>query len=195
MEASAILIVVWMLCRAIGAAGFPLFASWKSAFPYAFAVMLIFTAIAHFKRREELQAMVPRWIIDPDLVVLITGLLELAGAAGLLFRFTRPLAVTGLVVLLIAIFPANIKASLHPWVAYFSISDAGIDGSNLCNNSRAPARSLISRSNCAVCTASKISPNRGPGFSPRAIKSRPVSKGGGMIGSFSNSFCLLTNRL
>ena len=55
--------------------------------------------------------MVPRWIIDPDLVVLITGVLELAGAAGLLFRFTRPLAVTGLVVLLIAIFPANIKAA------------------------------------------------------------------------------------
>ena len=111
MQASAILIVVWMLFRAIGAAGFPLFASWKSAFPYAFAVMLIFTAIEHFKRREELKAMVPRWIIDPDLVVFITGVLELAGAAGLVFRFTRPLAVTGLVVLLIAIFPANIKAA------------------------------------------------------------------------------------
>ena len=55
--------------------------------------------------------MVPRWIIDPDLVVFITGVLELAGAAGLLFRFTRPLAVAGLVVLLIAIFPANIKAA------------------------------------------------------------------------------------
>jgi uncharacterized membrane protein len=111
MQASAILIAVWMLFRAIGAAGFPLFASWKSAFPYAFAVMLIFTGIGHFKRREELRAIVPRWIVDPDLVVFITGVLELAGAAGLLFRFTRPLAVAGLVVLLIAIFPANIKAA------------------------------------------------------------------------------------
>src|SRR5260221_12455676 len=109
MQASAILIVVWMLFRAIGAAGFPLFASWKSAFPYAFAVMLIFTAIAHFKRREELQAMGPRWVIDPDLGVFITGVLELAGAAGLLFRFTRPLAVAGPLVLLICIFPPNLK--------------------------------------------------------------------------------------
>lgn len=111
MRASAILIVVWMLFRAIGAAGFPLFTSWKSAFPYAFAVMLIFTAIEHFKRREELQAMVPRWIVDPAAVVFTTGVLELVGAAGILFRFTRPLAVAGLVILLIAIFPANIKAA------------------------------------------------------------------------------------
>jgi uncharacterized membrane protein len=111
MQASAILIVVWIIFRAIGTVGFSLFASWKSAFPYAFAVMLIFTAIGHFKRRQDLQAMVPRWILDPDVVVLITGVLELAGAAGLLFRFTRPLAVAGLVVLLIAVFPANIKAA------------------------------------------------------------------------------------
>jgi len=111
MQASAILIVVWIIFRAIGAVGLSLFASWKSAFPYAFAVMLIFTAIGHFSRRQDLQAMVPRWILDPDLVVLITGVLELAGAAGLLFRLTRPLTVTGLVVLLIAVFPANIKAA------------------------------------------------------------------------------------
>jgi uncharacterized membrane protein len=31
--------------------------------------------------------------------------------AGLLFRFTRPLAVAGLVILLVAMFPANIKAA------------------------------------------------------------------------------------
>jgi uncharacterized membrane protein len=112
MQAGAILIVVWMLFRAIGAADFPLLASWKSAFPYAFAVMLIFTATAHFNhRRQDLQAMVPRWIVDPAAVVFVTGVLELAGAAGMLFRFTRPLAVAGLVILLIAIFPANIKAA------------------------------------------------------------------------------------
>ena len=87
MQASAILIVVWIIFRAIGAVGFSLFVSWKSAFPYAFAVMLIFTTIGHFKRRHNLQAMVPGWIVDPELVVLITGVLELAGAAGLLFTF------------------------------------------------------------------------------------------------------------
>jgi len=112
MQASAILIVIWTIFRAIGAAGFSLFASWKSAFPYAFAVTLCFTAIAHFDhRRKELQAIVPRWIVDPATVVFITGVLEFTGAAGLLFRFTRPLAVVGLVILLIAMFPANIKAT------------------------------------------------------------------------------------
>ena len=111
MQASGILIVVWMLFRAIGAAGFSLFASWKSAFPYAFAVLLMVTAIGHLKRRQDLQAMVPGWIADRTAVVFITGVLELVGAAGMLFRFTRPLAVTGLIILLIAIFPANIKAA------------------------------------------------------------------------------------
>ena len=112
MQAGAILIVVWILCRTVGTAGFGLFATWKSAFPYAFAVMLCFTAAAHFNhRRKDLEAMVPRWILDPGLVVSITGVLELAGAAGLLLRFTRPLAVAGLVILLIGMFPANIKAA------------------------------------------------------------------------------------
>jgi hypothetical protein len=75
MWAGAILIAVWIVFRAIGAAGLSWFASWKSAFPYAFAVMLIFTAIGHFKRREDQQATVPRWILDPDLVVFVTGVL------------------------------------------------------------------------------------------------------------------------
>src|ERR1700722_11686451 len=101
MRASAILVVVWIIFRAIGAVGFSLFASWKSVFPYAFAVMLIFTATAHFTRRQELQAMVPRSSLDPALVVLIPGPLERAGAAGFLFRVRRPLGVAGLVVLLI----------------------------------------------------------------------------------------------
>jgi uncharacterized membrane protein len=112
MQTSGILVVVWIVFRTIGAAGFMLFATWKSAFPYAFAVMLGFTAAAHFNhRRKDLQAMVPRWILDPAMVVYITGILELAGAAGLLFRFTRPLAVAGLVILLIGMFPANLKAA------------------------------------------------------------------------------------
>ena len=112
MAVSAILFVTWAIFRAIGAVGFPLFTTWKSAFPYAFAVMLCFTAAAHFdRRRNDLQAMVPRWVIDPALVVFITGILELAGAAGLLLRFTRPLAVVGLVLLLLCMFPANVKAA------------------------------------------------------------------------------------
>src|SRR5260370_1051367 len=86
MQASAILIVVWMLFRAIGAAGFPLFTSWKSAFSYAFAVMLIFTAFEHSKRREELLALVPRCIVDPGAVVFTSRVSELLPASRPLFR-------------------------------------------------------------------------------------------------------------
>jgi uncharacterized membrane protein len=112
MQASGILGIVWIVFRTIGAAGFSPFATWKSAFPYAFAIMLVFMAIGHFNhRRMDLHTMVPRWIVDPVAAVFVTGILELIGAAGLLFRFTRPFAVAGLVILLVAIFPANIKAA------------------------------------------------------------------------------------
>src|ERR1043166_835204 len=48
-------------------------------------------------------------------------------------------------------------------------------------------RSVNAPSNCRVSTASKISPNFGPGFIPIAIKSSPRTRGGGIIGSFANS--------
>ena len=41
----------------------------------------------------------------------MTGLLEIAGAIGLLFPATRHLAAWGLALLLIALFPANVSAA------------------------------------------------------------------------------------
>ena len=53
------------------------------------------------------------WIVcaRPDLLVLLTGVLELAGAAGLLFEATRYWAAWGLILLLAAMFPANVSAA------------------------------------------------------------------------------------
>jgi uncharacterized membrane protein len=63
--------------------------------------------------REELIAMVPPELPAPGLLVTVTGVLELAGAAGLLLHRTAPWAAAGLAALLVAMFPANVHAALE----------------------------------------------------------------------------------
>lgn len=76
--------------------------------------MFTLTGVAHFVgMRDELVAMVPPSIPAPELMVTITGLLELAGAAGLLIGWAVPYAAAGLTLQLLAMFPANVYAAQH----------------------------------------------------------------------------------
>lgn len=59
--------------------------------------------------REHLVGIVPSRLPRPEVFVWITGLLELAGAVGLLIPVTQPWAAAGFALLLICVFPANIK--------------------------------------------------------------------------------------
>jgi uncharacterized membrane protein len=61
----------------------------------------------------DLIAMVPAAFPRPDLVVTITGLLELLGAAGLLLPATAGAAAACLAALLAAMFSANVRAAKH----------------------------------------------------------------------------------
>lgn len=49
---------------------------------------------------------------EPGLLITVTGVLELAGAAALLWTRTAPWAAAGLTLLLVAMFPANVYAAL-----------------------------------------------------------------------------------
>jgi uncharacterized membrane protein len=62
----------------------------------------------HLLRPKTFLQIVPPYLPFPAAVVPISGLAELAGAAGILIRRTRPAARWGLVVLLVAVFPANL---------------------------------------------------------------------------------------
>lgn len=82
--------------------------------------MFVMTGLAHFVgMREELVAMVPPALPAPELLVTVTGILELLGAAGLWVRRTRLAAAAALTVLLVALFPANVHLALTgeslPW--------------------------------------------------------------------------------
>jgi uncharacterized membrane protein len=78
----------------------------------ALAVMFAFTALSHFlpRTRPALVRMVPPALPAPGLLVTLTGLAELAGAAGLLLPPLARAAALALAALLIAMFPANVHA-------------------------------------------------------------------------------------
>jgi uncharacterized membrane protein len=107
-----VLVISTLLLRGIGAAGVALLSNWIWCLRGGLAVMFLFTASAHWgKQRADLIAMVPRTFRRPDLMVSATGVAELLGAAGLLIPAIAPMAAACLAVLLLALFPANIRAA------------------------------------------------------------------------------------
>ena len=107
-----VLLVSWAAFRAIGAAGVQALASWQVSARYALSVMFIFTATAHFnKMKHDLAQMIPAHFPRPLLLVYITGVLELLGAAGLVLPEFHRLAGFCLIVLLVGMFVANVNAA------------------------------------------------------------------------------------
>ena len=107
-----VLLVAWAVFRAIGATGVHALASWRSAALYALVVMFAFTASAHFnKMKHDLTRMIPSYFPRPLLIIYMTGVLELLGAAGLMFPQFRRLAGICLIALLVGMFVANVNAA------------------------------------------------------------------------------------
>jgi uncharacterized membrane protein len=107
--------------RLLGTLGIGRFATWRAAVTHGLAVMLVFTAAAHFNPvstvmmpgHEDLVAMVPPFVPFPRAAVHLTGVLELLGAAGLVRAETRPAAGGGLAVLFVLMLPANVFAAVE----------------------------------------------------------------------------------
>jgi len=69
--------------------------------------------IAHFAATELEMRIVPSYIPWPRLAVLASGVFELLGAAGLLYRQWRRAAGVGLFALTLAVTPANVYMLQH----------------------------------------------------------------------------------
>ncbi len=107
------LLIGFGAARLAGLLGVDPLDSWHPALRVGLALMFTLTGVAHFaaKRRGDLIAMVPPTLPRPDLLVTVTGVLELAGAVGLLIPVTAAWAAAGLALLLLAMFPANVSAA------------------------------------------------------------------------------------
>jgi uncharacterized membrane protein len=76
------------------------------------ALPLFFSGIfLHFFRTADAASMIPPAFPAHVALVLVTGVLEIAGAIGLFLPRVRKKATLGIVLLMIAVFPANIYAA------------------------------------------------------------------------------------
>ncbi|WP_421938792.1 hypothetical protein [Pedobacter sp.] len=79
----------------------------------AMGVMLLFTAMGHFKFKTSMAAMVPLFIPKKVEIIVFTGILEILLAIGLGIPAIRyPVGIV-LILFLLAILPANIYAAKH----------------------------------------------------------------------------------
>jgi uncharacterized membrane protein len=107
-----VLIAGILTFRGIGALGIDALASWPAATRYGLALMLFFTASAHFTRmKEDLLRMTPPWVPRPRAVVTLTGICEILGAVGILLPSVQRLAGLALIALFVCLLPANVHAA------------------------------------------------------------------------------------
>ncbi|WP_393916683.1 DoxX family protein [Halostreptopolyspora alba] len=127
MSVFVVLVVVLLGARLLGALGVRRLASWPDSTAYGLAAMLVLTAGSHFvpggtttmPDHADLVAMVPPFVPFADVVVYATGVLELAGAVGLVVAATRRAVGAGLAALFVLLSPANV---------YAAVADVPFDG-------------------------------------------------------------------
>lgn len=78
----------------------------------AMAAMLLFTAIGHFMFTKGMTMMLPAPVPFKSGIVYLTGVLEIAGAIGLLVPSVRTGVACALIVFFILLLPANIYAAI-----------------------------------------------------------------------------------
>lgn len=110
------LLVGSLAARILGRLGVGYVDTWPRAIAVGLAAMFFVTGVAHFAPplRNRLVAIVPPALPAPDFLVSVTGVFELLGAVGLLLPATRIAAAACLLVLMLAMFPANIYAARMP---------------------------------------------------------------------------------
>ena len=77
------------------------------------ALLFLFTGLGHFVNPEPMAAMLPPWVPARVPIIYLTGVLEWAGAIGLLVRRYSRVAGICLLAFLVAVFPANVFAALN----------------------------------------------------------------------------------
>lgn len=78
------------------------------AFLYAMAIFYIIAGFMHFVKSRLYISIIPPYIPAPRLVNRIAGVVEVVLGLGLIFESTRSAAAYGIILLLIAVFPANL---------------------------------------------------------------------------------------
>ena len=79
----------------------------------ATGIAFILTGVSHFVIPGKFMEMMPSFLPAPVFLIYLSGVLEILGGIGLLMSSTKHLAALGLILLLLAVFPANIYVALE----------------------------------------------------------------------------------
>lgn len=77
------------------------------------AAFFVFTGVMHFVKPKTFEAIVPPRLPAPGLLVALSGVAEVLGGVGLLVPGVRVAAGIGIILLLAAVFPANVHMARH----------------------------------------------------------------------------------
>lgn len=80
---------------------------------YLLSILFIAIGITHFTKTAVFVKIMPSYIPFPEFCVYLSGVAEISGGIGILVPFLRKYAGWGLILLLIAVFPANINMAIN----------------------------------------------------------------------------------
>ena len=110
----SVLAISFFLLWGMGRLGVKWLATPEAAGRGALVCFFVFTGVTHFTAmKHDYVAMIPDPLPRGLWVIYLTGVLEIAGAIGLLLPQTRRLAGICLALLAVAMFPANVHAALN----------------------------------------------------------------------------------
>lgn len=78
------------------------------------AAIMVAIGVLHFALPAPFVSIVPASLPVPNVLVMVSGFFEILGGVGLLVPRARRAASFGLVLLYLAVYPANINMALHP---------------------------------------------------------------------------------
>lgn len=85
----------------------------KAVLRWFLTLFLVLAGLNHFVDPDPYVAMMPEALPAHLALVYISGVAEIAGGLGLILPQTRRLAAWGIVLLLLAVFPANINMAIN----------------------------------------------------------------------------------
>jgi uncharacterized membrane protein len=86
----------------------------RTAARIVLAVAMVTVGVLHFVAAPFFVNIVPAWLPWPHVLVWMSGVFEIALGVGVLPTRTRPIARIGLILLYVAVFPANVNMVIHP---------------------------------------------------------------------------------
>src|SRR5690349_12944449 len=78
----------------------------------ATGMAFVFTGFSHFFIPGKFMEMMPPFLPAPIFLIYLSGVFEILGGIGLMISSTQRVAASGLILLLLAVFPANIYVAL-----------------------------------------------------------------------------------